>query len=100
MYIDRMQSAVIRMRALINDLLDYSRVTTKGKPFEPVDLTEILRDVVSDLEVRIEEVQGAGRISRQLPQIEADPDAVTSALPEPYRQCAEVSSCRMSGQLS
>ena len=72
MYIDRMQSAVIRMRALINDLLDYSRVTTKGKPFEPVDLTEILRDVVSDLEVRIEEVQGEVAFG-QLPQIEADP---------------------------
>lgn len=71
MYIDRMQSAVIRMRALINDLLDYSRVTTKGKPFEPVDLTEVLEDVVSDLEVRIEEVRGDVDFER-LPEIDAD----------------------------
>ncbi|MGI9508497.1 MAG: sensor histidine kinase [Geminicoccaceae bacterium] len=71
MYIERMQSAVIRMRALINDLLDYSRVTTKGRPFEPVDLTEIVRDVVSDLEVRIEEVQGDVDFE-QLPEIDAD----------------------------
>ncbi|NJO36336.1 MAG: PAS domain-containing protein [Rhizobiales bacterium] len=71
MYIDRMQSAVSRMRALINDLLDYSRVTTKGKPFEAVDLTEILRDVVSDLEVRIEEVRGEVTYDR-LPVIDAD----------------------------
>lgn len=72
MYIDRMQSAVIRMRALINDLLDYSRVTTKGKPFESVDLNKILQDVVSDLEVRIEEVQGEVEFE-QLPEIDADP---------------------------
>ncbi|MEZ5933998.1 MAG: PAS-domain containing protein [Alphaproteobacteria bacterium] len=71
MYIDRMQNAVIRMRALINDLLDYSRVTTKGKPFEPVDLTEIIRDVLSDLEVRIEEVRG-GVDYDLLPVIDAD----------------------------
>jgi PAS domain S-box-containing protein len=71
MYIDRMQSAVSRMRALINDLLDYSRVTTKGRPFEPVDLTDILRDVMSDLEVRIEEVRGEV-IYDALPVIDAD----------------------------
>ena len=71
MYINRMQSAVVRMRALINDLLDYSRVTTKGKPFEPVDLTEVLQDVVSDLEVRIEEV-GGEVVYNKLPVIDAD----------------------------
>lgn len=71
MYVDRMQSAVIRMRALINDLLDYSRVTTKGKPFEQVDLTEVLQEVVSDLEVRIEEVRGEVDFE-QLPKIDAD----------------------------
>ena len=71
MYVDRMQSAVVRMRALINDLLDYSRVTTKGKPFEQVDLTEVLQDVVSDLEVRIEEVGGEVDFE-QLPEIDAD----------------------------
>lgn len=71
MYIDRMQSSVVRMRALINDLLDYSRVTTKAKPFEPVDLTQILQDVVSDLEVRIEEV-GGEVIFGDLPKIDAD----------------------------
>lgn len=71
LYIDRMQSSVVRMRALINDLLHYSRVTTKGKPFEPVDLTEIVRDVVSDLEVRIEDVMGEV-VFEQLPVIDAD----------------------------
>jgi signal transduction histidine kinase len=71
MYIDRMQNSVIRMRALINDLLDYSRVTTKGKPFQPIDLNEVLADVVSDLEVRIEEVDGEVALA-PLPVIDAD----------------------------
>ncbi|MGI9435991.1 MAG: sensor histidine kinase [Geminicoccaceae bacterium] len=71
MYVDRMQSAVTRMRALINDLLHYSRVTTKAKPFEPVDLNEILQDVVSDLEVRIEEAGGEVLFDR-LPTLHAD----------------------------
>ncbi len=71
MYIDRMQNSVIRMRTLINDLLDYSRVTTKGKPFEPIDLNEVLEDVVSDLEVRIEEVEGEISVE-PLPVVDAD----------------------------
>ena len=71
MYLDRMRSSVLRMRALINDLLDYSRVTTKAKPFVPVDLTEVLREVVSDLEVRIEDVDGQV-VFDHLPAIDAD----------------------------
>ena len=72
MYIERMQSAVSRMRALINDLLDYSRVSTKGRPFGPVNLSSVLSDVVSDLEVSIEEV--GGEVSFEaLPTIDADP---------------------------
>ena len=71
MYIDRMRSSVVRMRALINDLLDYSRVTTKAKPFTPVNLTEVLHEVMSDLEVRIEDVDGQV-IFDQLPTIDAD----------------------------
>ncbi|MEM7042118.1 MAG: ATP-binding protein [Pseudomonadota bacterium] len=71
MYIDRMRSSVSRMRALINDLLDYSRVTTKAKPFTRVDLTDVVSDVVSDLEVRIEEVEGSV-VFDHLPTLDAD----------------------------
>lgn len=71
MYIERMQSSVSRMRELINDLLNYSRVTTKGKPFGPVDLRQVLHEVVSDLEVRIESVGGKVDVG-ELPIIDAD----------------------------
>jgi PAS domain S-box-containing protein len=71
-YLARMQSAARRMQGLINDLLTYSRVTTKGRPFEAVDLDEVLRGVLSDLEVRIQET-GARVEVGPLPRIEADP---------------------------
>ncbi len=54
-YIDRMTDAASRMKNLIMNLLQYSRVTTRAQPFEPVDLDKILREVISDLEVIIKE---------------------------------------------
>lgn len=71
MYVERMQSAVKRMRALINDLLDYSRVTTKARPFAPVNLNEVVSGVLSDLQMRIEG-SGADVVVAPLPTIDAD----------------------------
>jgi len=70
-YLNRMHSAAGRMHTLINDLLTFSRVTTKAQPFEPTDLGKIAEDVVSDLETRIEETGGSVEIG-DLPVIEAD----------------------------
>lgn len=69
--IDRMQNAAGRMRSLINDLLSYSRVTTKARPFESCDIKQIVTDVVGDLQVSIEECDGEVSID-DLPTIEAD----------------------------
>ena len=71
-YIERMQGATARMQGLINDLLMYSRVTTKSNPFEPVDLNQIVQQVITDLELRIEETRGRVDLG-SLPSIEADP---------------------------
>lgn len=70
-YIERMQNATGRMRLLINDLLNYSRVTTKAKPFVELDLNDIVEGVLSDLQIRIEEV-GATVEYENLHVIEAD----------------------------
>jgi light-regulated signal transduction histidine kinase (bacteriophytochrome) len=71
-YLDRMQKATGRMQGLINDLLNFSRVTTKSQPFAAVDLNEVVREVTTDLEARIEQV--GGRVEAgQLPTIEAEP---------------------------
>jgi light-regulated signal transduction histidine kinase (bacteriophytochrome) len=71
-YLDRMLGAAIRMRSLINDLLTFSRVHTKGQSFVPVDLTTVAREVISDLEVRISQVGGRVDVG-PLPAVTADP---------------------------
>jgi signal transduction histidine kinase len=59
------------MRALINSLLSYSRVTTKAQPFAPLNLTEAVKDAVSDLQVRIERTGATIEIG-DMPTIDAD----------------------------
>ncbi|HOP96042.1 MAG TPA: ATP-binding protein [Verrucomicrobiota bacterium] len=70
-YLERMQSAAARMQTLINDLLAFSRVIRSSQPFTPVDLTAVTREVLGDLEVRIEKTGGKVEIG-SLPTIEAD----------------------------
>jgi PAS domain S-box-containing protein len=70
-YVERMQKAAARMQTLINDLLTFSRVTTKAAGFSPVNLAEIARDVLDDLEGRIEQVKGRVELG-ELPVIDAE----------------------------
>jgi signal transduction histidine kinase len=71
-YVERMIEAGERMQHLIEDLLEFSRVTTRGRPFVPVDLGDAFRDAVSDLEVPRTEA-GADVEIGKLPTVEADP---------------------------
>jgi signal transduction histidine kinase len=71
-YLDRVQNAARRMQTLINDLLTFCRVTTKAQPFVPTDLKGAALEVISDLEVRIEQVGGRVELA-ELPTVEADP---------------------------
>lgn len=70
-YLNRMQHAAQRMRVLIDNLLCFSRIATKGQPFMAVDLNQIVQEVLSDLEVRIEQL-GAQVVVGDLPIIQAD----------------------------
>ncbi|MBN3924928.1 GAF domain-containing protein [Nostoc sp. NMS4] len=42
-----------RMQTLINDLLNYSRVSTRAQPFVPVDCSAVLEQVLANLQVAI-----------------------------------------------
>jgi hypothetical protein len=44
-----------RMEALIHDLLAYSRVEMRGRPFEPTDCEQVLQQALRNLKVAIEE---------------------------------------------
>jgi PAS domain S-box-containing protein len=70
-YLERMLNAASRAQILINDLLDFSRVTTKAQPFQPISLSEVLDGVLSDLEVRIEKTGVILEVD-PLPIVEAD----------------------------
>jgi two-component system, NtrC family, sensor kinase len=71
-YLQRMQNAARRMQNLIDDLLLFSRVTTQPQPFEQVDLSNLIMEVLTDLEVRILQTGGILQVGN-LPAIEADP---------------------------
>lgn len=103
-YVERMLDASSRMSGLINDLLLYSRVTIKAKPFERVDLNKVAREVVSDLEIRIEQVEGRVDIG-DLPVIDADPMQMRQLLQNlignalKYRRMDEAPEVKLSAEL-
>jgi len=67
-----------RMRALINDLLTFSRIGTRGKPPQPTDSGEALADVLRDMEFPIEDA-GAEIIVGDMPMVMADSDQLREA---------------------
>ncbi|MBI4523504.1 MAG: HAMP domain-containing protein [Deltaproteobacteria bacterium] len=62
---------VVRMQALIKDLLAYSRVGTRSKAFEPADCSAIVDRAIADLRVAVEE-SGATVTRDLLPTVMAD----------------------------
>lgn len=60
-----------RMRGLIEDLLTYSRVSTSERTFSMVDCDRLIEEVISNLQIPIEESQ-AKIIYRGLPNLMAD----------------------------
>ncbi|MFL5744133.1 MAG: sensor histidine kinase [Niastella sp.] len=58
-----------RMRNLINALLSYSKLTADSY-FAPVNLNEVIKDVLADLELPIKEKQALIQVTT-LPQVEA-----------------------------
>ncbi len=71
-YLQRMLNATERMQSLLAGLLDYSRVAMASEPFKEVDLSDLIGEVISDLEVRITKTGGEVHIGT-LPVISADP---------------------------
>ena len=60
-----------RMKTLISDLLAYSRVGTRGKEFALTDCEEVIKRVLTNLQVSIEE--NKAKVSHDpLPQVMAD----------------------------
>ena len=71
-HLERMLSAADRMRSLVDDLLLYSQISTRGQSFVPTDLGWIAREVIGDLETTIAD-EGASVEVGELPVLDADP---------------------------
>ena len=71
-FIDCALDSINRLEQQIKDLLDYSRVTTRGKEFEWLDVNAVVEQVLKDMSLIIKEKKA--RITRDpLPKMMGDP---------------------------
>jgi len=54
-YIGFIEDRAIRMQNMINDLLSFSRVTTRGKVFKEINLGKVVDDAILNLKILIED---------------------------------------------
>ncbi len=59
LFLERMHKAAVRMAALIDRLLDYSRAETEAQKLESVELGELFAEITADLESHIQKYHGA-----------------------------------------
>jgi light-regulated signal transduction histidine kinase (bacteriophytochrome) len=70
-YINRMQSASARMQVLIEELLSFSRVSRPGIVFEKLDMDDVVREIIEDLDAQIRR-EGAQIRTSKIPSIRGE----------------------------
>lgn len=70
MYLNRMMTASANMRMFIDNLLEFSRIDRVTHTVAPTDLSFVLKQVIADLELKIEETQTEIKFEK-LPMIDA-----------------------------
>ncbi|RYZ64552.1 MAG: PAS domain-containing sensor histidine kinase, partial [Proteobacteria bacterium] len=73
LHVQKIRSSALRMSVLINDLLNYSRISKAAENFVTIDLNKVLEDIRNDFEVVInqkaaviEAVRSLGRTASRL----------------------------------
>ena len=79
MYLSRIIASAENMRRLINDLLEFSRISKSVQPHEKVNLDFILRQVRTDLELIVEET-GTVINAPRLPFVDGVPSQMKQLL--------------------
>lgn len=69
LYLNRMMASAENMRILIDNLLEFSRVTRTQNPFERKDLNEIVQEVLNDQDLDVEEGKAEIQV-HDLPSVE------------------------------
>ncbi len=69
-YIERIIASTENMKMLIDNLLEFSRLTRSSQVFTNCDLNQILKEVMSDQDLKIEETNAVIKVA-SLPVIEA-----------------------------
>ncbi|MBP1927699.1 PAS domain S-box-containing protein [Methanolinea mesophila] len=75
-FIDYIVEGGRKMDALVNDLLEYSRITSRGKPFEPTDMNIVLEETRKSLSMAIKENKAKIEVG-VLPTVYVDRSQVT-----------------------
>ena len=75
-FIEYIVDGATRMDALVDDLLEFSRVTSQARPFEPADMNAVLGDALLALSIMIRE-SGAEVNSNPLPVANVDRQQMT-----------------------
>lgn len=70
-YLSRANRSAERMQQLIQDLLQFSRVTTKPRPFTTVDLNQLTAEILEDVSVELDESEAVISVGT-LPTLSAD----------------------------
>lgn len=78
-YLRRAEASAERMQRLIEDLLVFSRVATQTRPFAPVDLDQVVREVLEDLDDLVRRSEATVKVG-ELPTIIADPPQMRQLL--------------------
>lgn len=74
-YLSRMLKATDNMRNLIDNLLEFSRVTRGATTFVKTDINKLIEEVISEQELKIEETGADVKIS-QMPELEVVPSQI------------------------
>ena len=78
--LNRMQDAAHRMSLMIDDLLAYSRLSSnENTEFLPVDLNKVINQIISDLEIGIEEQQAEIEVDK-IPPILGNPSQLVQLM--------------------
>ena len=76
-FLDKIRNSASRMKSMINDLLDYSRITRSEDPFVECDINELIYEILeNELENRVKESNAEINIEKSIPNAFCNPSQI------------------------